>query len=174
MLAAGKFKAKVVWHGWTTSQAGTPGLAVRVSIFDEFADGNEEITGTIWLSPKAMGMGRMQLKALGFDCDSQDLSEIGNSISFIDRECDVVLKEEEYRGNTQIKVDRFGAGAPPPTKDALKKATEGLRSAKKDKPAYPDVNNIPAEAEVPPMPIQAEPHPPADVPTPPAEGDIPF
>ena len=173
MLTAGKFKGRVVWHGWVTSQAGTPGLAVRVGIMDDFAGAEEEITGTIWLSPKAMGMARMQLKALGFDCDTQELSEIGVSVSFIDRECDVVLKEEQYKGKVSIKMDRFGAGAPPPTKDALVKAQAGLRAAKKARPPYPDPNAMPpdAGADVPLEPPKRP--PPAEVP-PPVEGDIPF
>ena len=131
MLLAGIYKAVIKKHWFTTSaMKGTPGLAVKVEISDEWDEG-QTFVGTIWLSPNAMGMARSQLKALGFDCDTHELSELEGEVSLVDRAVDVELREEDFRGKTELKIARFGGSAPKPTKDALSSATKELRAAKK-------------------------------------------
>jgi hypothetical protein len=120
------------------------------------------MVGTIWLSSASMGMARSQLKALGFDCDKNDLSEIGDTISLVGVEVDVQLKEEDYKGRISLKITRFG-GASPPTPKALADATAALRAAKKAAAA--------TGAYSAPEPPEAKPVDP--VPSAP-EDDIPF
>lgn len=150
----GTYKARVEKHWFTTSQAGTPGLAVKVLVADADSDWGDEqaFVGTIWLSPKAMGMARSQLKALGFDCDLHDLDELESDVSLVGREVEVELKEETYKNRTELRIARFGGQAPKPTPDALAKATAALRAAKK---YHADADDQPPVAE-PAKPLTAE------------------
>jgi hypothetical protein len=155
MLQPGIAKAKVLRHWFTTSQGGTPGLSVRVEVSDDW-DAGQEMVGTIWLSPKAMGMARSQLKALGFDCTAHELDELDGTDILVGNEVDLELKEEEYKGRRELKIARFGGPAPKPTKDALKAATAALRAAKKEKPEPPQ------QTTKPPFPdVNAQPTPTA-------------
>lgn len=159
MLATGTYHATVEKTWFTTSQAGTPGLCVKVSIEDEW-DKDVSLIGTIWLSEKAMPMARRQLRALGFDPDANDLDAIGDTIDLVGNKVDVQLKEESYKGRTELRISMFGGNAPPPSKQALSAASAALRAAKKK----PDAAN--PEPEAPPAKVE-----------PPAEddgGEIPF
>jgi len=130
MLGPGTYTAKVLEHRWTTSQKGDPSLAVKVSIITDFGD--EEIyTGYIYFSDAAMGMARAQLRAFGFDPDHEELSDIGDTLSLIDREVIVQLEEHDYRGQISIRIKRFGGSPPPPDKNSIVATQAKLRQAKK-------------------------------------------
>lgn len=145
MPTVGIHKAIVKEHWFTTSQGGNPGLAVKVGIAGDWDD-EEIMIGTIWLTPKSMGMARIQLRALGFDCDTQDLADLNDAISLVGHEVDVEIKEETYNNRTEMRIARFGGPAPKPTAEKLGEATKALRAAKsqpkakKAKEPYPDIN----------------------------------
>jgi hypothetical protein len=177
MLRPGIYSARVVKHVWTTSQNLNPGLAVTVAIFSDDGFGEEEIIGKIWFSDKAMGMARAQLRALGFDPDSQDPAEIGFSISLVGNETEVILEEQEYNGRRELKVARFGKAAPPPSKEALQALGTKLRSAKKAKPQPKPPDPSPAVAQEPARQDSPSPTLTEDIEaakTDPPEDDIPF
>lgn len=129
-LQPGSYKAVVTEHHWTTSQAETPGLAISLDVLDGFG-GCERMLHTIWFSTKAMGMARAQLKELGFDANKQHARDIGNGISFVDRECNVVLDNENYGGRTTLKVKKIGGLPKPPTAAQLSALDAALAAAKK-------------------------------------------
>lgn len=161
-LAPGVYQATVLNHWWKTAQTGTPGLAVTVSLEDEFG-GSEEITGTIWMSKNTMAMARGQLRALGFDPDTQHVGDIGASIDLSGNRCEVTLKEKDFRGQVSIEIYRFGKPLPPPTPAQLDAVQTALRAAKKL------VNeDVPVDKAPPPKPQgeavqrqEAKPAPPA-------------
>jgi hypothetical protein len=133
-LQPGIFNGVVVSHKWGTSGTGSPFLAVTVEIDDGFGT-VDAITGKIYFTPKAKGMARGQLKALGFNPDEYEAGDIGDTVSLVGNECSVELDEQEFRGRTELRVARFGANKPP-SKEELAKVTRMLREAKgKSEPA---------------------------------------
>ena len=174
MLSPGVYKARVVSHVWTTSQTGSPGLAVKVGILgDDFAE--ETIIGTVWITQKSAGMARQQFKALGLDVDRQDFNDIGNGISLVDNEVEVILEEQEYKGRVNIRVARFGKPAVPPTKEAIAKAQAMMRAAKKkatEEVEVPDVLPFTPDPLGPQKRLAEDIDNAANTPAP--EGDIPF
>jgi hypothetical protein len=148
-LPIGANKAKVLKTYFTTSQAGNAGLSIKVEVGDAWE--KEEMTGTIWFSPKAAGMARRQLKVFGFDIDTTDLSEIGQSVDFVGMEILVTLKEEDYHGVLSLKIDCFGA-VKAPTADELGAAQRALRAAKgKTKEKAPPGDKAPPAAKQEPQ-----------------------
>lgn len=129
-MVPGSYKAVVTDHRWTTAQSGNPGLAVTVDVIDGFG-GVESMVGTIWFTPKSMGMARTQLRALGFDPDKQHVKDIGGSISLRDHECEVQIAEEDYKGRTSLKIRMFGGLPKPPTAAQLSALDAALAAAKK-------------------------------------------
>jgi hypothetical protein len=128
-MKPGIFTATVRNHFWSRSRSGTEFLGVQFDVPSDFND-VESITAQIWFTSKAMGMARSQLKALGFNCDTQDLAELGGSISLVGAETDIELQEHEYNGRYELRVVRIGVSKPP---DAarLKELGASLRAAKK-------------------------------------------
>ena len=129
-MQPGSYKAVVTDHRWTTAQSGNPGLAVTVDVIDGFG-GVESMVGTIWFTPKSMGIARTQLRALGFDPDKQHVKDIGESISLRDHECEVQIAEEDYKGRTSLRIRMFGGLPKPPTAAQLSALDAALAAAKK-------------------------------------------
>ena len=128
-LLAGVYEAIVVSHHWITARTGTTGLQVVISVVDQWGE-EHEMTGTIYMSKKSMGMARAQLKALGFDPDHQELAELGYEISLSGNPCQAELAEEEYNGRKSLKVKWFGKHLPPPSKEQLAETQKALQAAK--------------------------------------------
>lgn len=128
-MLPGTYRAIVTGTRWTTSQGGNAGLTVNVDVDDngDFVS----MFGTIWFTPKSMGMARGQLKALGFDPDHQHVRDIGGEISLVDQRCEVQVVEEDYKGQKQIKIGRFGGGPKPPSPELLASLDAKLAKAKK-------------------------------------------
>jgi hypothetical protein len=127
MLVAGnRYEAKVSKTIHAEDRGGYACLKVQVTILD--LEGDVTLWGTIYTSPKAVGMARKQLQAIGFDPDKQDFEEIGKSVILVGNPVKDGVELEEYNGN--LKVRNFGriGGASP---KSLKAATDALRSAKK-------------------------------------------
>jgi hypothetical protein len=125
----GVYDVKIVAAGLCSSQSGNPGVWITVDIDDGFGR-SEEMTGKIWITEKAMGMARGQLKAVGFDYRALDLTH-DNVQAIVGNECSVTLKEETYKNRTEVKISLFGSNAPP-SPEALAAATRSLRAAKDD------------------------------------------
>ena len=190
-MTPGIFYARIIAIGLKSSQAGNPGVWITVDIDDGFG-AVEEMTGTIWITDKALGMARGQFKAIGFDYKTKALN-FDNLQECIGHECQVTLKEETYKNRTELKISLFGSNAPP-SPEALADAMAKLRSGKGDDdgeklppktlPRQPRTHGEPPRA-VSPDPVQnvdaalqREPGlvPPAETGKGPNEGDddIPF
>ncbi len=146
-MMPGIYNAVVKQHCWITSRAGHPGLEVTVEVSDDWD--SKPMTGTIWFTDKALGMARMQLRALGFDPDTQKVGDIGPRISLVGHQCEVELAEEDYNGRTSLKIKRFGGRPKPPTDDQLRNLDVLLARAKTRQPA---ADSEPA-AQKPPAPL---------------------
>jgi hypothetical protein len=182
-MTPGIFDAEIVAIGLKSSQAGNPGVWITVAIDDGFGR-SEEITGTIWITQKALGMARGQFKAIGFDYKTLVLSH-DNLQGCVGNECSVTLKDEEYKGRTELKISLFGSNAPP-SPEALDAATKALRTAKDDgeEPLPPRTLakqprshwGTPTAASADPVHnVEAAVNPPRDPGlVPPGEDDIPF
>lgn len=109
----GKHAARVDRVEFFKSSGGTPGLKVFFVIpslagVDGICD--------IWLSPKAIGMARQQLRKLGYNPDTGTLSELANHPDHLrGAEFEVEVFEEEYNGKFYTK-----AQIPIPRNDGLK------------------------------------------------------
>ena len=173
-LQPGSYKAVVTEHHWTTSKANTPGLALSLDVLDGFG-GCERMLHTIWFSDKAMNMARAQLKELGFDANKQHARDIGNGISFVDRECNVVLDNENYGGRTTLKVKKIGGLPKPPTAAQLSALDAALAAAKKSGGKDDDTEAFERANQMVPSDESLSGNFPTPPPTPPpAEDALPF
>ncbi len=159
-MKPGSYQAVVTEHRWTTAKSGLAGLAITADVTDSFG-GIETVTGTIWFSPKAMHMARKQLGNLGFRHGEQKAADIGNTISFVGRNCEVQLEENEYpkgSGKKTIKIGWFGPRtyAPPPPADVLAGLDAALDDAKDDM----DADEFERANPLPPPPVAPPPPPP--------------
>jgi len=128
---------------WTTSRKGIPELKIRCMCEDPIGD-PIALYGSIYFSDKAMWMVRLQLAELGFDCDADFLGDIKDGDTFVGKKLVVVI--DEYKGI--LKIGRFGSEKKePPTEEALKKTTDLLREAGKEKEA--EVDDAPLGEEIP-------------------------
>ena len=146
-MQQGIFDARIIAIGLKSSQAGNPGVWITVEIDDGFG-AVEEMTGTIWITQKALGMARGQFKAIGFDYKTLAL-DFDNLQGCIGHECQVTLKEETYKNRTELKISLFGSNAPP-SPEALADAMKALRSGKDD-------DDSPAPAKLPPKTLPRQP-----------------
>ena len=124
MIQAGRWTATVVKHWIDQTGNGSAFVAVKLAL-----EGDDAITGKIWLTEKSMGMARGQLKSLGFDVDKQSLEDLDTNQELLKgKTVEIEIEENEYQGKTTMQVRSIRV---PKDKGLLAKLTEGLRSAKK-------------------------------------------
>lgn len=128
----GEYPATIVSHDFFTTQKGTFALAVKANVRTPL--GEDELQGFIWFTEKAMGMARAQLKEIGFDCDNQNLNDLGTKVSLVGNKCTVTVEEREFKGQTETRIARFGIGRRVLTNDEKAKIQKALRAAKKAQP----------------------------------------
>ena len=143
-MRPGKYIATVQSHQLTNSKAGTWGVLVNFTV-DE-----EEISGTIWLTGKAMGIARKSLKAIGFDPDTENISILNLDHGHLTgHQCEIDVQEETYQGVERLKIAWINPLPRELTDDDAMTLTESLRNAK-----HPDevrIDEPPAEPEQPPI-----------------------
>jgi hypothetical protein len=127
LVAGNRYEAKVSKTIHAEDRSGYACLKVQVAVMD--IEGDVTLWGTIYTSPKAVGMARKQLQAIGFNPDTQDFDKIGGEVVLVGNAVKDGVELEEYNGN--LKVRNFGriGGA---SKKSLQAATDALRSAKKN------------------------------------------
>ena len=147
-MEEGTFKAKVVQHYLSSSaQKGTPCVIVTFEL-----DGDEHIAASIWLTDAAMGMARKNLKAIGFDVDKLNVSELGkNPVLLAGNEAELVIGVDDYaakydRGAYKVKYIN-ALGAKPKQMD-LDRITKALRAAKNAEQEAPAESEDPAEEDM--------------------------
>jgi len=126
MLIPGqRYEATVLETRHGIDRAGYAALKVKVKVLD--IEGDQELWGAIYTSPKAVGMGRKQFQAIGFNPDTQQLEEIGRGISLAGNPVKDGVEVEEYNGTLKVRCFGMVGGA---SKKALQAATAALRAAK--------------------------------------------
>lgn len=143
---------------------GTPSLHL---VFD---CAGEELHADIWLTEKAAGMARAQLKAIGVDIDRVSLEQVAQGLDRLKgRECDVEIQHEEWQGNITVKCQIMTGGGAPSAKE-LGSITSALRNAKghDEAPTAPQTSTPRPATKPAPAPTTS---PPYDANNP---DDIPF
>lgn len=136
----GYFKAVVVSHKLAQTNSG----ALFVSML--FEHEGQNIPAKIFLTEKAMGMARRQLKRCGFDPDTTDVELLHTNQSLLaGNRVDIEVKDEGKYG-LQASV----MTSEPITKTAMKSATKALRAAKKASESEADAEMVGAnDSEIP-------------------------
>ena len=126
-------------------QNATPALKVRVNV------NGETLEPVIWMTPKAMGMARQALKAIGFDPDTQDMDALDTMPTLLKgNACVVRVIEDDFGGRLKKKAEIvFGSGAKRVEKSKLSALQEGLRAAKSKDESPVVVKKSAAPAERP-------------------------
>lgn len=98
-MLPGKYVATIEENDIRSAGSGTEFIYIRVSI-----DG-EGMPIQIWLTEKAMGMARAQLRQCGFDPDRDSLSKLAEDSGLLrGRQVPVEVYEEEYKGHLNLKA----------------------------------------------------------------------
>ena len=162
MFTEGIHEVEVVSHNFMFSGSGTPGITFQFHKLG--AEPEAVMFGTIWLSQKAMGMARKSLKAVGFDIDKYDISDLeANGEALAGNKCSIDVRSEEYpagSGKYNLKVAFINPLYEPLSKERSAKLTDLLRKAKKDDepkglPAKPNGGAKPDAARAPKAPAEA-------------------
>lgn len=110
-------------------------IIVRVRV--KFSDG-EIGTRDLYPSkgPKLLNTTRKALKAMAFDIDKRDLSElVENPEAVKGAKVQVVVEEDEYNGAVNRRISWINPIPKAPPKKALGSLTDALRNAKNDNAA---------------------------------------
>lgn len=132
-MTPGKKSATVLEHSIQIAQnSGTWSVAVLFDVED--TDGSKaNMLGHIWLTKKADKIARKSLKAIGFDPDSDNLTVLDeNPVLLAGKKCEVVVAEEEFKGEKQLKIQWINPVGKPKSKDEMDKMTQMLRDAKSE------------------------------------------
>jgi hypothetical protein len=86
-------------------QKGTP--AIRV--FGSLDSSGEDVEARIWLTEGAASMARQQLRALGFDPDTEDVAQLDETGRLNGLSVEFTLRYGEYRGKVQQEWNVAGA-----------------------------------------------------------------
>jgi len=125
-MRTGKHIATVVGTSMGESRKGTPYVEAR------FMVGEELINGKIFLTPRAMGVARKSLQAMGLDIDAVGLSALDLDPKMLDgNTCEIDVEEEEYNNKLYSKVKWINAIKNKPTSKTLDALTKSLRDVKK-------------------------------------------
>ena len=136
MLTPGKWEATVKSH-FIDALESTGNWFVGI----EFKVGEMDLQGRIWLTgddpdkkDKRMRMARKSLKAIGFDPDTEDIKLLGeNQTKLAGNVCQVTVVEEEYKGETSLKLKWINSPPEPATDDFYEGINKGLRAVKSKK-----------------------------------------
>jgi len=115
------FKAKIQSH--SIREIGDK----EAVIFVLESPGGDFGQAAVWISEKAMGMARKQLRLAGFDVDKHELSILAEDRTFLAGNF-VPIVVDEYKEKPQWRIDMDNV----PPKGKLSKLTAALRAAKQD------------------------------------------
>ena len=95
----GRYTGTIQENGIRTAGTGSEYVHLVVDI------AGENMSVQIWLTEKARGMARGQLKACGFSVDSEELRVLEDNPEYLQgRKVPVEVYEDEYKGNLQQKA----------------------------------------------------------------------
>lgn len=143
MIEAGCiYNAQVVSHelGTISTQKGETDI-VRFMLDVE----GDQHPAVIWLTPKAMGIARAQLKKCGFDIDARLLTDLEDNRALLAGNI-VPVEVEEYKGKLQVRI----LAREPIKRDRFDALTESLRAAKQlgEEPVS-ESHNVVADDDIP-------------------------
>lgn len=94
----------------------------------------EKMHHSIYLTPKAAGMARGQLKAVGFDSDKRSTAELSeNKFLLAGAKCEVVVEDQEYNGKVYTRIARIQTPKVKLGKKDASSLDKMLREAKKNR-----------------------------------------
>jgi hypothetical protein len=106
LIPGERYPARTSGARLTTSDNGTDGIFVHFDCGD-----NGGIDHTIWLSPARLEYAEKELNALGVSSEQlrsdRFWEEVENWVN--DKECQIVIGEEEYNGNKRLRVKFINA-----------------------------------------------------------------
>lgn len=151
-MEPGKYRAKVVGACTGTSEEkGTPYVEIGFEV------AGESINARLWLTEASAGMTRKSLKAVGFDIDKYEVSDLDAKPEMLmGNEAEIVVDFDDYMINKgregAVKVKYVNSLSAKPKVAELKRLTQMLRQAKQqDEPTLivPDeaVSNDPYGAD---------------------------
>lgn len=121
----GLFQAFIQKHWIDETAGGKPFIGMRL----EFE--TSDVMAKIWLTEKAMPLARAQLKACGFDPDTQDLQTLGDNQTLLaGRMVQIDVVDDDKYGPQASIVTRKNLNA-----TRLSELGKGLRDAKRDNEA---------------------------------------
>lgn len=92
-------------------------------------EGGIAVQSLVWLSEKAAGMARQQLRTCGFDVDKQSIVELDDNPTLLSGRS-IMLEVKEYNGKPQYQIPTTTT----PPKARMRELDSMLRDAKKDAP----------------------------------------
>lgn len=105
-------------------------LGVLFSVDDNGT--TEQVWGQIYFTPKAMGIARKSLKAIGFDPDRQTLDEFQRDQALCKgKRAEIEIEDHEYKGETTLRVKWINPLPKPVDENTLSNLTKALRAVKK-------------------------------------------
>lgn len=108
-MRLGKHRVKVDCHS-VEINPNTDTWAVRIWFVWEEDGEPQKIAGNVYFTEKGIRIARKSLKAMGFDPDIQNVRDLDNDQTLLrGNECEIELSEEEWQGNTSIKVKWINA-----------------------------------------------------------------
>ena len=144
-MNVGRYTGTIEENDIRSAGSGTEFIYIRV----EIEDGPERASMPIqiWLTEKAMGMARAQLRQCGFDVDKDPLASLSESNTLLQgRKVPVELYEEEWKGRMQMKAKIVTAGV-------SKKRIGALEKMLRDKGGDEPVSAVAAEEPVDDIPF---------------------
>lgn len=97
----------------------------------EFKDGEKGWKFVNNKTDKGLQHMRKTLKAVGFDCDKNDLASLmQNPEALYEAECEAVVGENNYKGVISNRIDWLNPLKRKPSADALAKLTQAVREVK--------------------------------------------
>ena len=131
----------------------TPALKVRVDVEGEVVE------PVVWITPKALGMARQALKAIGFDIDGRNIEELDeNPKALAGNPCPVRVVEDDYGGKLRKKAEIITSTAARIAKPRMDAITRALRDAASDETKAKNAASPPPAAPATP-PAAAAPAP---------------
>lgn len=143
MIEAGmNYDAAIVSHGLNTISTQKGDTDIVRFLLDVEGD---QYPAVIWLTPKAMGIARAQLKKCGFDIDARLLTDLEDDQTLLAGNI-VPVEVEEYKGKLQVRI----LAREPIKRERFSALTESLRAAKQSgEEPVSGSHNVVADDDIP-------------------------
>lgn len=130
--AIGDHDVTVEWHGLTDKAGDGSNVVINLRLkFQNGEVGNKDLYPCS--SEKSLQITRKSLKAMGFDIDSRDISELESNHELLKgAKVRAVVEEQEYKGQVSNKITWINPIHKSPEKIVMANLTMKLRQVKKE------------------------------------------